>query len=78
VVGEVRLMVQVPTFLPAVTFSILVVTFLPLTFVTTFDILAVQGPVTVKAETAFVLVIKARLVVPLNFKALGALKPTML
>ena len=75
--AEVRVIEQVPGFLFAVTFSILVVTFLPLTFVTMVTSLAVQGPETLYVARELVLVVIARLVEDPYFKAFGELKPVM-
>ena len=75
--AELRVIEQVPGFLFAVTFSILVVTFLPFTFVTMLTILAVQGPVTLYVAWDLVLVVIARLVEDPYFNALGELKPVM-
>ena len=66
---------HVPAALPAVTERTLLDTFLPLTFVVTVMILAEQGPVVLNLVTALAVVVAIRLVLALNFRALGALNP---
>jgi len=77
VIGAVRFMEQIPVFLPAVSFRILVVTFLPSTVFTSPANLAVQVPEAENDASSLLLVIKLRLVFAPNFIALGAFKPIM-
>lgn len=75
--AEVMVIEQVPGVLFAVTFRILVVMFLSLTFVTMLIIFAVQGPEVLYVARELVLVVIARLVEAPYFKVFGELKPVM-